>query len=444
MIKTFLAELKYIFKSKWRWLEWILVALIPFIYGFLYMNAYWDPFGHTDKLRVAVVNLDNGDKGDLLAKEISSQSSTIAGSDVYNINIEYLDHPTNIPTEEVAKEMVNNDEYQAIIIIPDSYSDMVNELHVELAKAGLTAGVDLPDLIDEVTSVISGIITSHREESFITFYNSFKHSYLAGEMTNFGSGLTKLMVDSIFPNIGSINAPIDALNEFVVKTVDLDILDVNNIGGNIDTYGFGMAPYFISIALWAGALSMTFLIKNDRHIKDSSTLKHYFGKSIMWILTGWVQTTLLITAITFQGVNIGSDQWMIFLLAYFVSFIFSLTVQGIAFSLRYGDLGEFAAVVLLVLQLVSSSGTYPVDVQNQIFQWINPVIPFTYSIDGLRETLYNPQWQEILKDCGILLIFPTVAITTSLGINYWFDRKNKFMVDNVWNYKSFEIHMDDM
>jgi len=63
MVRTFIAFWKHLTKSKWRFVSYIILLFIPFIYGFIYMNAYWAPFKHSKDLRVAIVNLNKGNKG---------------------------------------------------------------------------------------------------------------------------------------------------------------------------------------------------------------------------------------------------------------------------------------------------------------------------------------------------------------------------------------------
>jgi len=129
------------------------------------------------------------------------------------------------------------------------------------------------------------------------------------------------------------------------------------------------------------------------------------------------------------------------LFVYFVSAIFSIFVQGIVFSIRYGDIGDFVVVILLVLQLVASSGTFPVEMQNVIFKVIHPVAPFTYSIQGIREIFETPDIGYIFMNMGILIIFPIVSISIALTRNILFDNKT-YMLQK--KYKSFEIHMGDL
>ncbi|RTZ69086.1 MAG: hypothetical protein DSZ21_00585 [Tenericutes bacterium] len=111
---------------------------------------------------------------------------------------------------------------------------------------------------------------------------------------------------------------------------------------------------------------------------------------------------------------------------------------------RYGDLGEFAVVIILVIQLTSSSGTFPVEMQNIIFKIIHPIAPFTYSIDSFRELLYEPNVFDIIKNIAILLVFPLVLVPFSLFLNYRFDKRTVKFSNDVPQYRSYEIHLGDL
>jgi putative membrane protein len=81
----------------------------------------------------------------------------------------------------------------------------------------------------------------------------------------------------------------------------------------------------------------------------------------------------------------------------FIGLLFALIVQAIAFTFRLGELGSLFVVILLITQLVSSSGTFPVEMQNIIFRLFHYIAPFTYSIDTFREILSNPSFIRILE-----------------------------------------------
>lgn len=433
MWKTFFAEFKYIFSNKWKAIGWIFMLFIPLLYGFLYMNAYWSPFKHVDALKIAVVNLDKtGNDATSVAKSFVEKDTVTVAGDIYDITVVDSD----IDSQEEAEEAVKAGKYSAVIIIPKNYSTEAQKAKQALITQATSSTLALSD--------ISRIAKEFSTAAPITFYNSYKNNYLEGEMTNFGAGLSSLALKSLIPSVTSPAGQIVKALFDSIHTDDVSFIEHHKVAPNINTYGKGLSPYFISIALWAGALVMTFILKNERHIKDQNTLKHLTGKAACWIFSGWLQVAILMTGLTLQGIDLGPDQWKLFFFGIYTSGIFTMIVMGIAYSLRFGDLGEFAAVILLVLQLVSSSGTFPVEMQSIIFKIVHPFVPFTYSVNIFRELLYMPDHLEIVKNMAVLLIFPAIILPLTYYINYRFDKKNRIIEDSVYKYTSFEIHLGDL
>ena len=457
MFKTFWEELKYIGRSKWHIASFFVMLFIPFIYGFLYMNAYWAPFKHVDKLPIILVNADKGNAYDLKSKTLEDKifgkdggkKKIKLGSEIYDIKLQKKDM-----TEKKAEELVNSGKYSAAIVIPKGYSQEIHDVEQQLLTllpgAVLTNHVDLKKIGDKLNAI--------KDEHKIQFYNSYKHNYLAGEMTNFGVGLAKLAFDTAIAEVTTNPIVKGLLSGFkhqsnpnqpnAPNTIDnlKNFIHYNKIGGNVNSYGFGLSPYFISIALWAGALVMTFVIKNERRVKTINAMRHYFGKTLVWLLAGFIQTSILMTAVTLQGVHAQTweDEVRLFMWAYFVSSIFILVIQAVSYSIRYGDIGEFAVVILLVIQLISSSGTFPVEMQNVVFKALHSFIPFTYSINGVREILSHPDIWIVLRNMGILFVFPIILVPISLLINHRFDIRTRKYHEGIVQYESYEIHMGDM
>ncbi len=445
MWKTFLAEIRHIRSSRWRMAEWLVLLFIPFIYGFFYMSAYWAPFHHTDQLRIGIVNLDKDANGVATPKSKSFQSEVInggkdgvdAGAHVYNLTIKDI-YSKDIKSTKDTQALVESDKYQAIITIPKGFQKSIDDTIDAVAK-------DVTDGNFSFTT-FGEAFKKYYLKNNVEFYNSYKNNYLAGEMTNFGANLQKLSFAIVLSSASSnpiVNTILGTVSSSLSSSINL--LAHKPIAGNIDSYGFGLSPYFISIAIWAGCLTMAFLFKNTRYIDTQSTVKHFFGKTIAWILTGWIQATILLIAVTAQGVNAaGNLQPALFFWVYFVSAVFAITVQAINYSFRYGDLGEFAIIILLVIQLVSSSGTFPVEMESIIFKIMHPLAPFTYSINGIREILFEPSAAVIFENMAALIAFPIVFVSLSLGLNYRFDKKNMARRRGKPVYKSYEIHMDDL
>lgn len=79
----------------------------------------------------------------------------------------------------------------------------------------------------------------------------------------------------------------------------------------------------------------------------------------------------------------------------------------------FGEVGKFLAILLLVMQVAGSGGTYPAQELTPFFQYVNPYLPFTYAISAIREIVAGILWSNFWYCLGVLILFPllTVALT---------------------------------
>ena len=83
-------------------------------------------------------------------------------------------------------------------------------------------------------------------------------------------------------------------------------------------------------------------------------------------------------------------------------------------SAALGTAGKFVAIVLLMLQLTSSAGTFPIETVPRFFQVINPFLPMTYVVTGLRQAISGGDTARVLW-CALILLgyaVAAVALTT--------------------------------
>jgi putative membrane protein len=169
---------------------------------------------------------------------------------------------------------------------------------------------------------------------------------------------------------------------------------------DVKTYGEGMSPYFISLSMWVGALMMFFVIteKVDDRVKVGPAAV-VFGKYLSYCIVGVFQALLL----SFVVLKIGlkpSNVPVYFAFNVFLAFVFIAIIQNFIFLL--GDAGRLLAVIVLLLQLTSSNGTFPGELLPKFFKTIGPYLPFTYSISAIREINSGIDKVVLIKDIKIL------------------------------------------
>lgn len=177
------------------------------------------------------------------------------------------------------------------------------------------------------------------------------------------------------------------------------------------SYGVGFAPYFLGLALWVGAMITYMLLRpvNRRHVMSGAPAWRV-------ALAGWLpaaavglaQAGVLFAAVTvLLGLDPVRPAATLGLLA-LVSLAFTAIMQWLGAQL--GPAGRLAALALLMLQLTSSGGTYPVQTSPGFFQAIHPWLPMSYVVDGLRHTLNGGPTAPVLRAVLVLVGFGVAAL----------------------------------
>ncbi len=219
-----------------------------------------------------------------------------------------------------------------------------------------------------------------------------------------------------------VSAPINMKNEPINK---------------VPNYGTGFAPYFISLSLWIGAIMMFFVIsaKTDDDF-GLSKFDKVIGKYLSFGFVGLLQAVLVSVVVIGLGLNPTSTA-LYFTSIIFLSLVFIAIIQCLI-SL-FGDAGRLLGIVLLILQLTACAGTFPLEIVPKFFKVINPYMPFTYSVELLREVIsattinYSVVGKDFLILGIVLLVFLTISVVFKDAgenlQNFIEGRKNKSVED---------------
>jgi len=177
----------------------------------------------------------------------------------------------------------------------------------------------------------------------------------------------------------------------------------------VANYGAGMTPFYTALAIWVGGLLLISLLTTEAANQERFTLRQeYFGKLLTFLILGILQTLIITSGDLFLlQVNVRHMGWFI-LFGLFISLIFMIIIYTLVSLL--GDFGKAIVIIVLVLQIAGSGGTYPVVLLPEFFQVINPFLPFTYAIDLLREAVAGIVWERAARSIMILGIFGLVFL----------------------------------
>lgn len=200
----------------------------------------------------------------------------------------------------------------------------------------------------------------------------------------------------------------------------------------IANYGSAMAPFYSVLAIWVGGVILVALMKvhaKPDGLLDPKPWHLYFGRYLTFLLFNELQAAVIVTGDLFilgvQCENIG----MFYLTGALTSFVFSLLIYSLAIS--FGDVGKAIVVVVMVLQIAGSSGTFPIELLPQVYRKIYHFFPFPYAIDAVRECLCGMYGNTWLVQIGYLMLFAVAALIIGLFVRKPFIGLNAFVEEKL-------------
>lgn len=174
----------------------------------------------------------------------------------------------------------------------------------------------------------------------------------------------------------------------------------------VAAYGEGLAPYFMPLALWIGGI-VTFLILralSARGIASTASgwrvaLSGYFTGALFGILQALILDAVLVFLVGLDSPYLPG------VVAFTVLIALVFTAIHQALVALFGSPGRLVALILLMLQLASAGGTYPVATAPGFFQAISPYLPMTYAVQGLRRLIAGGDIAGVWTDAGVLALF---------------------------------------
>lgn len=398
-------------------------------------------------------------------------------SAMQNINAS-LPEPLPAIDDLVGKLESANEKYYAIIDKLNGVSSGITD-----ASAKTTELInDVSDLVQETRTTINGILTTYQtsvKPNLDTMLDDLSKltSDLSGLMTSLDSGLgningvfdgltktlqsgdkalgdTRKVLNSLKTKIHNMCKELNSVSddERVQKLIDIIKTDPDIIGDfvsspvkldtqklyPIENYGSAMAPFYTILAIWVGGVILIAMFKasvdKDNEITTFTNTQAYFGRYLMFLAMGLLQATIICLGDLYFLKIQCENPFLFMLCGWYTGFVFISLMYALVAS--FGDIGKALVVVLLVIQIAGSGGTFPIQVMPQFFQNVYPFLPFTHSINAMRETIggmyENAYWIDFLK----LLIY--VAASFILGL---FLRRPIIKLNDFFHKRVHDTHL---
>ncbi|MEU1438006.1 YhgE/Pip domain-containing protein [Streptomyces sp. NPDC005775] len=176
-------------------------------------------------------------------------------------------------------------------------------------------------------------------------------------------------------------------------------------------YGTGFAPYFIPLSLWVGAMVAYMLIQplNRRALAAGAPAwRIAFAGWLPVAAIGLLQVAALMSVLHWGlGLQMAHAAGTVGFLA-LVTCCFGAIVQWL--NARFGAAGRILVLAVLMLQLTSAGGTYPVQTSPGFFNAIHPYLPMSYVVEGLRRLITGGGLGPVWQGCAVLLAFTAGAL----------------------------------
>jgi len=207
----------------------------------------------------------------------------------------------------------------------------------------------------------------------------------------------------------------------------------------VENYGSAMAPFYSTLSIWVGGIILVAMMK----VTASENLKRalaplkphqiYLGRYLLFLVLGLIQSGLICLGdLYFLGIQ--CEHPFLFLLAGWVSSVVYVNIIY-TFTVSFGDVGKAICVVLLVMQVAGSGGTFPIEVAPEIFQKIYPFLPFTHSMTAMRECVAGFYQYTYWAELGIMCLFLLASLFLGLVLRKPVIRLNELFIEKLEDTK---------
>lgn len=451
-------DFKTLLKKPFLLISLLIIATIPLIYTAIFLGSMWDPYSNMEDLEIAVVNEDTG-------SEMNGEDVHIGDDVIDNLddNNDFNWQPMNY---DEAMQNLENGEAFGVIIIPENTSEVGSQM---LESSGDPIDIDLytnpgfnymgsvigsqagNGISDEISTTVTEMYTEALVSTLDDVYNS-NEDIIEG-LDNLNEGTSELAdaneelqdgLESAGAVLGEAGEPLisgnseitdglediqngqeemrdqvaegnEELNDFTLTEENAELIaSPVNVNENeivdINNYGQNFAPFIAAVSMFLGAVAYSVIYPVNRKTKFYPNFWSMFiSKSLLMIVHGAIAGLLLYLVIHFGFDMEIKNHFQFYLMASLWSIASVLFVSLLVNVL--GNIGKFIAIVLLILQLSSSAGTFPIDTAHVFYQSIHPYLPMSYVITALREAIFEFEAVMTYNDA---LIYMAVIIFTSL------------------------------
>ena len=228
-----------------------------------------------------------------------------------------------------------------------------------------------------------------------------------------------------------LSQDVEALSTFIAAPVELKRTALYPM----DNYGSSMAPFYTSLAIWVGATILVALMSvaleesRRRKLERLKEYQVYLGRYMLFAVIAIAQSGLICLGdLFFLGIQ--CEHPILFMLAgIFTSIVFGNIVYTLAST--FGDIGKAAAVIIMVVQVAGSGGTFPIEMMTHFFRITYPLMPFKHSMTAMREAIAGTYGATYWTALGYLAIFLVISLVVGIALHKPLKKANDMFVESL-------------
>lgn len=451
-------DIKNLWTHKFMLISLIAIMLLPLIYSSVFVGSLWDPYGKTNELKISIVNYDKGG-------EINGEKTNI-GNDVVDKLKDNDKFKWEFVEQSTADKHLERGESYAVITIPENTTKNAGsmldkspekiDLNIktnpgysytgsQIATKAVTAVEDnlsssiRDKYITEVFNGMNKLTDGYKDTSKALGQMSDAESQLIDGNQQVESGLEQMApmagaqgeqllqgskqvsqgLNELQANNNKLKDNIDKaikqsegqyFNKKNTDSINKPVKSSENDLTEVDNYGQSFAPYILALSLYVGAVAFAAVYPIDKRMGDSTGIKWWLSKFVIYFLQS-VGSALALAVLCLYIFDMDIANHGYFTLTLL---LWSLAAYMIVTFLTVvlGNIGKFLAIILLILQLGSSEGTFPIQLSGKFFQDLHPFSPMSYVIKALRENIFN--FTSDVTYLQSMLIIGSIAIVFAL------------------------------
>ncbi len=349
--------------------------------------------------------------------------SGIQSSDIIKLSESEMKDLLAITSNTISKaqQQLNGEVIPEVNSSIDSLEVVVENANNTMTSLSTTFGYT-STMIDSLVNTVNASDTSLEQTADALSYINNRLQ----ETIDAVDGLT--MDESMEAIINNLSNNSEAYGKFFSEPVEIETEAVYPI----ENYGSAVAPFYTTLAIWVGALILTAIVKvhpDKKKYEGATDVQLFFGRyALYWVMAQFQAIVIVFGDIAILGIQCLHQGAFLFA-ASVTATVFSLLIYSLVVT--WGDVGKAISVVIVVIQIAGSSGTYPIELLPEFFQKVYIFFPFPYAINAMREAIcgfYEMDYAIYLLEISAFIL---VGLLIGILLKVPFTEINHYMEERM-------------